>query len=164
MRFATCFIMVMATGLMAGCAGTTGTGGASNCPMPSDADLAKAVQATNAVRARHGLSPVTGNKTLSKAAAGHACDMAARGQMVHHGSTTSGPAQRVKALGYRPTITAENIAYGPYDTDRVLTEWSHSSGHLHNILIPQMREVGIGSAPDQTGKWRYWAAVYANPR
>ncbi|WP_330450999.1 hypothetical protein FLP41_12330 [Paracoccus marcusii] len=53
------------------------------------------------------------NDLLARAAARHACDMAQRGRMTHAGSRSSGPSQRVKALGYAPTVTAENIAAGP---------------------------------------------------
>lgn len=72
--------------------------------------------------------------------------------------------QRLKQEGYRPSIAAENIAAGPWGQDRVLVEWSRSSGHLANILIPQVRHYGIGKALGADGKTVYWAAVYSAPR
>lgn len=120
--------------------------------------------ATNALRQKAGLPRVSPNPLLSRVAARHACDMARRGLMTHKGSGTPGPGARVKANGYMPMLTAENIAAGPYSLGRVLAEWNASQGHRDNILIPQVRDYGIGSALAADGKTRFWAAVYAAPR
>lgn len=138
--------------------------GKATCRPTTAADNAAAAAATNVARARKGLAPVKANATLGKAAAAHACDMASRGLMAHHGSTTTGPAQRVKALGYRPSLTAENIAAGPYSRDQVLAAWNVSHGHLANIMIPSLRDVGIGGAVGSDGRTVFWSAVYADPR
>ena len=84
--------------------------------------------------------------------------------MAHRGSSSSGPAARVKALGYAPRLTAENIAAGPYSLNRVLAEWNASRGHLENIYIPQVREVGIGRAVGSDGRTVFWSAVYGAPK
>ncbi len=138
--------------------------GTATCIASTAADNAIAANATNVARARKGLPPVKANSLLGQAAADHACDMARRGLMAHHGSKTTGPAQRVKARGYRPALTAENIAAGPFSRDRVLAEWNASNGHLANIMIPSLREVGIGHAIGSDGKTVFWAAVYGAPR
>lgn len=143
---------------------TISPSGAATCLQTTAAQNASAAQTTNAVRARAGLAPVRPDSRLAQAAAQHACDMAERGRMTHQGSRSSGPAQRVKALGFAPRMTAENIAAGPFDLDRVLAEWNRSDGHLSNILIPQMSEFGIGQAIGADGRTRYWAAVYAASR
>lgn len=114
--------------------------GKAQCFTPSMAEQSAGVQATNAARSRNGLSPVQANATLARAAAAHACDMARRGRMTHTGSSSSGPGPRVKSLGYAPRVTAENIAAGPYTAPQALAAWNASSGHLQNILIPQMRD------------------------
>lgn len=138
--------------------------GAATCRPTTAADNATAAAATNAARARQGLPPVRAHATLGRAAAAHACDMARRGLMAHRGSTTTGPSQRVKALGYRPSLTAENIAAGPYSRDQVLAAWNVSHGHLANILIPSLRDVGIGGAIGSDGRTVFWSAVYGDPR
>ena len=138
--------------------------GKAQCFSPEAAEQLAGVQATNAVRSRAGLSAVQANATLARAAAAHACDMAKRGRMTHKGSSTSGPGPRVKSLGYAPRVTAENIAAGPYDAGQALAAWNASSGHLQNILIPPLRDYGIGSAIGSDGRTVYWAAVYAAPR
>lgn len=138
--------------------------GRASCIATSAAETRAAAGATNAARRARGLAPVVPNATLSLAAARHACDMAGRGLMSHTGTSTKGPSQRVKAVGYAPRITAENIAAGPYGLERVLHEWNRSSGHLANILIPQLRDVGVGRAIGTDGRTVFWAAVYGAPR
>ena len=141
--------------------GTAPTDGAVSCKPPNAALNAAGADATNRARSAAGLPQVRANSLLAQVAADHACDMARRGQMTHSGSTTSGPAERVKARGYDTRITAENIAAGPFDTGRVLAEWQKSPGHRANILLPQVDEFGIGRAVGADGRTQYWAAVYA---
>lgn len=137
--------------------------GEVECSAPSAAVIGSGLAATNSARIQAGLPPVSANALLARAAAEHACDMARRGRMTHAGSRSSGPAQRIKTLGYSPRITAENIAAGPYGVDQVLREWNGSSGHRANILIPQVRQFGIGHATGSDGRTRFWSAIYAAP-
>lgn len=137
--------------------------GQVQCFSTERAENAAAAQATSQQRAAGRLPPVRANARLAKAAAQHACDMARRGVMAHQGSGTRGPAQRVKSAGYRPTVTAENIAAGPFDLSTVLAAWNRSSGHLGNIMLPQVQDFGIGRAIGPDGKTVFWAAVYAAP-
>lgn len=138
--------------------------GEAHCIATTAAENATGAVATGAARRMKGLPPVQPNALLARVAAQHACDMAQRGLMSHGGSHSSGPGQRVKAAGYATRITAENIAAGPYDLQRVLSEWNRSSGHLANILIPQIRDYGIGRAVGSDGKTVFWSAVYAAPK
>lgn len=141
-----------------------GEPGEATCLQTSAAQNQVGAAATNTARSRGGLAPVRPNETLAKVAAQHACDMAMRGRMTHLGSKSSGPGPRVKTAGYAPRLTAENIAAGPYDLNRVLAEWNNSSGHLNNIMIEPVRDFGIGQAIGADGKTRYWAAVYGAPK
>ena len=138
--------------------------GEATCLATSAAQNGAGVAATNSVRRAAGLAPVQSNMLLAQVAAQHACDMAQRGRMTHVGSKTTGPGPRVKAKGYAPMLTAENIAAGPYDLPRVLSEWNRSAGHLRNINIPQVRDYGVGQAIGADGKTRFWAAIYAAPK
>ncbi len=138
--------------------------GEAQCEATSAADNAYGAQITNATRAKSGLPPVRPNAVLAQVAASHACDMAKRGLMTHGGSRTTGPGQRVKLQGYRPMLTAENIAAGPFDLNRVLREWQVSPLHIANMVYPQQRDFGIGRAIGSDGKTVFWAAVYAAPK
>lgn len=135
--------------------------GQASCVRTTASDAATALARTNAQRARRGLAPLQTHPTLQRAAERHACDMAQRGSMTHTGSATSGPSARVKALGYRPRVTAENIGAGHLSLDKVLETWGSSSGHAANIMHPRMRDFGIGRAVGPDGKTTFWTAVYA---
>ena len=138
--------------------------GAASCLATSRGENEAAARVTSQQRAAANLPPVRANARLAQAAAKHACDMARRGVMAHQGSRTQGPAQRVKGVGYRPTVTAENIAAGPFDLARVLAAWNRSPGHLGNIMLPPVSDFGIGHAVAADGKTIFWAAVYAAPK
>lgn len=138
--------------------------GAAQCLATTPAENAAAAHATSRQRAAGRLPPLRPDARLAQAAARHACDMARRGVMAHQGSRTKGPAQRVKGVGYRPAMTAENIAAGPFDLSNVLGAWSQSPGHLGNIMLPPLADFGIGRAIAADGKTVFWAAVYAAPQ
>lgn len=141
-----------------------GTPGEATCLATTASQNAAAAAATNAPRQQARLPVVTPDARLARAAASHACDMARRGRMTHIGSTTSGPADRLRLLGYTPRITAENIAAGPYPLQRVLQEWNASRSHLDNILLPQVQDYGIGQAIAADGRTVYWSAILSAPR
>lgn len=138
--------------------------GAVTCYETTRQDNELAVRATNATRKARGLKPLRARSDLALAAARHACDMAKRSVISHRGVNSRGPMQRLKKIGYKPGIAAENIAAGPWGQDRVLTEWVRSKGHLDNILIPQIRDYGIGKAIGADGRTVFWAAVYSAPK
>lgn len=119
---------------------------------------------SNQIRAQQGLSRLTPNAQLAKAAAQHACDMAQRSKMTHVGSKMARPSQRVRAAGYRQRIVAENIGMGFDSTEQVTQAWRASQSHLTNILLPQVQEFGIGRAVAADGRTVFWAAVYAAKR
>lgn len=137
---------------------------AATCQPTSNAQNGAAAQASNAMRKGKGLAPLAPNARLAQIAAAHACDMARRGTMTHKGSTSAGPKQRAKAAGYAPRIIAENIAAGPFSQGQAMAAWAGSRGHAANILIPQVRDFGIGRAVGADGRTVYWSAVYAAPR
>lgn len=138
--------------------------GRAQCVATAAAENKAAAQVTSARRAAAGLQPLRPNPKLAEAAARHACDMAMRGQMAHRGSASKGPSQRLKGVGYKPAITAENIAAGPFSLEQVLHAWNGSAGHLSNVMLPQARDFGIGRAVAADGRTIFWAALYAAPR
>lgn len=164
--------------ILAGCSGTVthhsnsfyptpiqaAQAGSPTCLKTSNIQNDLGAQSTNAARQKAGLPFVRPSALLADVAASHACDMAKRGVMTHRGSGTPGPGARVKARGYRPMLTAENIAAGPFNLGAVLVAWNGSRSHLDNILLPHVRDYGIGQAISPDGRTRFWSAVYAAPQ
>lgn len=138
--------------------------GAARCNLISTEEIRRALTVNNNARARLGLKPMQFNKKAQAAAEAQACDMATRGTMTHKGSTTKGPSARIKAQGYKPTVTAENIAAGRFTFDQVTAEWVHSPNHLENIIIPGLKDFGTAYAIGADGKTGFYAGVYAQPR
>lgn len=137
----------------------SGSGEASCGTLPA-AQAQAALAMTNSKRASAGLPPLTVNPKMMRIAAEHACFQARSGVMSHAGPDGEGPKHRAKAVGYKPRVIAENIASGPYSVAQAVSAWNNSSGHIANIMIPQTRDFGIGSAVGPNG-FVYWTAVYA---
>ncbi len=121
---------------------------AAACTPPAqEAALQKRVIAmVNAARADNGLAPLKVSKQLEKAAQGHACDSAARGQMSHISSDGSKLPERLQRVGYTFAAASENVAYGYDDAGGVMNAWMNSPGHRRNILGAKVREIGVGLA------------------
>jgi uncharacterized protein YkwD len=121
---------------------------AAECAAPSNiaqlrADMGKAV---NVQRAANGRKQLTADPRLDEAAMAHACWMAETNTFSHRGTGGSLPKKRIKSTGYRPGLTAENIAYGQTSAAQVVGEWMESAGHRKNILIGSLDQYGIGVA------------------
>ena len=111
----------------------------------------------NDQRARHGLKPVRLNEKLTSAAQAHAADMAAGDFFAHKGSDGSQATDRLARAGYIFRLAAENIAAGTKSAKDTVDRWMKSEGHRHNILLPDVRDVGVGYVfllPDE-GEVRY---------
>ncbi len=101
----------------------------------------------NGFRTANGLSQLRSDGALTAMASSHAADMARRDNLNHDGfKDQRGP------RGAR----AENVAYGCKDTACVIKQWSNSSGHRSNMLIPSLTRYGLASATSSSGK-KYWA-------
>jgi uncharacterized protein YkwD len=94
----------------------------------------------NRQRTSRHLPALHANLRLDHSAQGWTNHMVAAG-VFSHGSHF---AARISAAGYRWMNAGENIATG-YPTPRaVVAAWMASTGHCHNILDPQFRDLGIG--------------------
>lgn len=128
-----------------------------NIPVGSPAMQAELLQHLNAERRAKGLSPLRLNPTLSKAAQGHACDNAKRMTTSHVSSDGSRLKNRLRRVGYSFSIAAENTGRGFASGARAIEWWMNSPGHRNNILLKDLREVGIGiamsAAPDSRLHW-----------
>lgn len=120
---------------------------------------APVIEAANALRRQSGAAPLAVSETLAKAAAAHACDMARTGVFDHKGSDGSTLMTRLRRAGCRPSIAAENIAYGYRDAARVLDGWIGSAGHRRNLLLGKARQAGVARA--EGGGQTWWVMVFA---
>ena len=114
-------------------------------------------QVLNQMRVQNGLAPVRRNPTLDRIAQSHAAEMATTRQFSHVGRDGRGSWQRAQALGYKPRLVAENIAWGPYGTQEVLRMWQARADHRSNQMHPRAQEFGLGIAG--SGARTYWVLV-----
>ncbi len=128
-------------------------------PDPVDADAAAALIAAD--RAAHDAPPLTRSEALDAVAAAHAADMRDQGFMGHVSPTTGGPADRVRAAGYRAAIVAENVAFNRSLAD-AQAGLMRSLGHRRNLLSDDCTAFGVGLAAGEDG-W-FVAQVFARPR
>ena len=124
-------------------------------------DEGAAAAAITRYRAQHGLGPVTLDPGLVIAAAYQAGTNARAGVLSHEigGSFTA----RMASAGLARSWAAENLSAGSETFDQVLARWKASPEHNRNMLIPQIRRIGIArvDAPGTRYK-RFWALVMAS--
>lgn len=127
----------------------------------SDEELEKRVlELTNEERAKQGLDPLVWNDTLAETARAHSRDMVKRGFFSHNNPDGQSPFDRMKAAGITYKAAAENIAAGQATPEKVIIEWMNSDGHRHNILNPDLKELGVGLA--RGGEYGiYWTQNFA---
>jgi uncharacterized protein YkwD len=103
----------------------------------------------NGFRRQNGLKPMSANATLTGLAKAHAADMARRHSMDHANFFT------VRA---KRGAVGENVTVGCPDSGCAMQMWINSGPHRANMLRPDFRRYGIGSATSTSGQ-RYWALV-----
>ncbi|MBX3578453.1 MAG: CAP domain-containing protein [Rhizobiaceae bacterium] len=111
------------------------------------------------IRSSHGLSLLSSDPVLERAAAQQAAYMAKSGRMEHTTGRGRDFASRVRENRIQG-MAAENIARGRFDAGGLFTAWMNSSGHRRNMLDPRFSKFGLASAeaPGADGA-RYWALV-----
>lgn len=117
--------------------------------------------ALNAERGAGNAAPLRVCPSLSRAAQAWANHIATTGVFAH----TDGPGSiwdRFAAAGYADSIRlhAENLAYGPTTVDGAMAAWKASPLHYENLMTPQFRDVGLGSAIDASGQ-TVWVATFS---
>jgi len=143
---------VIALGL-AGCAGDSALTPTDTVLASSTGDAAQAAALISAYRVSKGLSPVTVDSRLNKAAEHQARVVAAAGRL-SHGSFVS----RMDQYGISG-YSAENLSAGQNSVDGAISRWKASPGHNSNLLMPQARKIGLARADADNRYGRYWALV-----
>ena len=63
---------------------------------------------------------------------------------VVHGLGAARLLERVRAGGYEPALTGENLASGQQTAKQAMDHWMASKGHRDNILERGFRDIGVG--------------------
>jgi uncharacterized protein YkwD len=110
------------------------------------------------IRRSYGLGPVGVDRRLMNLAQQQADAMAQADLMSH--SVAGSFAQRIPR-SY--AVAAENIAAGSWSLEQTMQLWEDSPGHLHNMLINQVTDIGIGYAYSPRSQRYYFALILAAP-
>ena len=104
----------------------------------------------NQTRASNGLATLCVHEALTQAAQYHSQDMIDKGYFSHNSYDGESYSARLERFGYDSyEEVGENIAWGTGTNaypDSTFQSWMNSSQHRENILSPNYREVGIGTA------------------
>jgi uncharacterized protein YkwD len=104
----------------------------------------------NQTRASNGLATLCVHRALTQAAQYHSQEMIDKGYFDHNSYDGESFSARLERFGYDSyEEVGENIAWGSGTNaypDSIFQIWMNSSEHQENILSPNYREVGIGTA------------------
>jgi uncharacterized protein YkwD len=138
---------------------------ATSAPKTGDAILDGVLSHINAARVDEGLSVLTLDANLSKAAALHTQLMIDGCGLDHQCSGESGIGTRFSAQGVKWSQAAENIGYGSSGagdaqiikaanglTDSMLAETPPNDGHRKNLLNASLKRIGLSVIRDSSGR------------
>ncbi len=135
--------------------GSNNTGGTST----STSSAAQAVLAeVNAARAQNGLSALTLDASMNRAAAVRAAELAQSFSHTRPNGSRGLTALNEAGVSYR--TAGENIASGQQTAQAVVSAWMNSSGHRANILSSSFGRMGVGQAT--IGGRTYWVQLFAD--
>jgi uncharacterized protein YkwD len=151
--------LVLGIALLPGClarnpVAPVGAGPAKVRTQAADASAAAAL--ISKYRGARGLGPVVVDTRLNAAAAYQARAVAQAGSLSH------GDFQGRMATFNIQGQAAENLSAGVGSVEEAITQWSNSSGHNANLLLPGATRIGLARADSGSGYGRYWALVLAN--
>ena len=156
MRPALALACVVVAPLLASCSTDLAKRVPSNQVATSTGEAGEAAALISRYRVAQGLSPVTADPRLSKAAEVQARAVAEAGELSHGAFAT-----RMASLGIGGA-SAENLTAGPRSVAAAVASWKASPRHNDNLLMPEARHVGLARADTPgAGYGRYWALVLA---
>jgi len=115
----------------------------------------RAFDATNVIRAKNGVSPLSWDSDLCRMARDHSEKMARLGFFAHETPEGLRLRDRARTARIRFQVIGENIAYNQGVDDPgafAVQRWMISSGHRANILSGEFRSSGIGSFVAEDGR------------
>lgn len=135
--------------------GSGSTGGTNT----GTSSAAQAVLAeVNAARAQNGLSALTLDANMNRAAAVRAAELAQSFSHTRPNGSRGLTALNEAGVSYR--TAGENIASGQQSAQAVVSAWMNSSGHRANILSSSFGRMGVGQAT--IGGRTYWVQLFAD--
>lgn len=135
--------------------GSGSTGGTST----GTSSAAQAVLAeVNTARAKNGLSALTLDANMNRAAAVRAAELAQSFSHTRPNGSRGLTALNEAGVSYR--TAGENIASGQQSAQAVVSAWMNSSGHRANILSASFGRMGVGQAT--IGGRTYWVQLFAD--
>lgn len=135
--------------------GSGSTGGTNT----GTSSAAQAVLAeVNAARAQNGLSALTLDANMNRAAAVRAAELAQSFSHTRPNGSRGLTALNEAGVSYR--TAGENIASGQQSAQAVVSAWMNSSGHRANILSASFGRMGVGQAT--IGGRTYWVQLFAD--
>jgi uncharacterized protein YkwD len=155
LRPARAMLLLMAVAL-SGCMSVLDIGGGSGTGVTGSASSQVAT-----IRKAQGLPALRADRGLEAAAIAQASNMQRAGRMSHDTGRGRDFATRMRG-SETGGAAAENIAYGRFDLDAVMSVWMNSAGHRKNILDPRFGRFGLAYVNDpKDPARRYWAMVLA---
>ncbi len=110
----------------------------------SDLNQQELIKLTNEQRQKYGLSPVTENSELDKAAEEKAKNMFAENYWAHYSPSGKSPWDFINNSGYKFSYAGENLARNFYTSKDVVDAWMASKmGHKENVLNTHYKEIGM---------------------
>ncbi|MGN0507365.1 MAG: CAP domain-containing protein [Lachnospiraceae bacterium] len=121
--------------------------------------IAQVVKLVNEERAKNGLSALTYDATLQRAAQVRAEEIVK--SFSHTRPNGSNFSSVLKEFGISARRSGENIAWGQKTPKEVVTAWMNSSGHRANILNANYTKIGVGCNISPSGTI-YWSQLFTN--
>lgn len=118
--------------------------------------VSQIAELVNAERAKIGLSPVTLDATLSKAAQVRAKEIVNQFSHTRPNGSSFSTAITEQEFSFRGA--GENIAYGQETPQTVMNAWMNSDGHRANILNANYTTIGVGYY--QQNGINYWTQLF----
>ena len=133
---------------------STSSGGSvptcDGCSITLNAYEMRTYELHSQARASNGLATLCVSEILTQAAQYHSQEMIDQGYFSHNSYNGESYSARLERFGYNSyTKVAENIAWGSgslASPEYIFRSWLESSDHRANILDPDYREIGIGTA------------------
>jgi uncharacterized protein YkwD len=116
-------------------------------------EAAAAASLISAYRVANGLSPVTVDQQLNRAAEQQARAVAEAGRLSH--GNFGERMGRYGIAGY----AAENLSAGQDTVAEAVKSWKESRLHNGNLLMPEAGHIGLARADSQGGFGHYWSLV-----